>query len=66
MSGALPGRVSYAECSARERIARLFDAGTFREWLPPAMRVMSPHLAQLGVPDDTAIAQVLDSSAVAR
>jgi len=50
MSGALPGRVSYAECSARERIARLFDAGTFREWLPPAMRVMSPHLAQLGVP----------------
>jgi len=50
MSGALPGRVSYAECSARERIARLFDAGSFREWLPPAMRVMSPHLAQLGVP----------------
>ena len=50
MSGTLPGRVSYAECSARERIARLFDAGSFREWLPPAMRVMSPHLAQLGVP----------------
>ena len=50
MSDALPGRVSYAECSARERIARLFDAGSFREWLPPAMRVMSPHLAQLGVP----------------
>jgi malonate decarboxylase beta subunit len=50
MNGALPGRISYAECSARERIARLFDAGSFREWLPPAMRVMSPHLAQLGVP----------------
>lgn len=41
---------SYAECSARERIARLFDAGSFHEWLPPAERVMSPHLAQLGVP----------------
>jgi len=50
MNGALPRRISYAECSARERIARLFDAGSFREWLPPAMRVMSPHLAQLGVP----------------
>lgn len=42
--------ISYAECSARERIARLFDAGSFHEWLPPAERVMSPHLAQLGVP----------------
>ncbi|MDQ6683737.1 MAG: biotin-independent malonate decarboxylase subunit beta [Pseudomonadota bacterium] len=41
---------SYAECSARERIARLFDPGSFHEWLPPAERVMSPHLAQLGVP----------------
>jgi malonate decarboxylase beta subunit len=50
MSSTLPDRVSYAECSARERIARLIDAGSFREWLPPAMRVMSPHLAQLGVP----------------
>ena len=50
MSSTLPDRVSYAECSARERIARLFDADSFREWLPPAMRVMSPHLAQLGVP----------------
>jgi malonate decarboxylase beta subunit len=42
--------VSYGECSARERIARLFDAGSFVEWLPPSARVMSPHLAQLGVP----------------
>ncbi len=41
---------SYAECSARERVARLFDAGSFHEWLPPVDRVMSPHLAQLGVP----------------
>lgn len=43
-------RVSFAECSARERIAALFDAGSFHEWLPPSQRVMSPHLAQLGVP----------------
>ena len=43
-------RLSYAECSARERIAALFDAGSFLEWLPPSQRVMSPHLAQLGVP----------------
>jgi len=41
---------SYSECSARERIARLLDAGSFHEWLPPAERVTSPHLAQLGVP----------------
>jgi malonate decarboxylase beta subunit len=50
MSGRLLNRVSYAECSARERIAALFDAGSFHEWLPPSQRVMSPHLAQLGVP----------------
>jgi malonate decarboxylase beta subunit len=42
--------VSYAECSARERLLQLLDAGSFVEWLPPAMRLMSPHLAQLGVP----------------
>ncbi|NRF70747.1 biotin-independent malonate decarboxylase subunit beta [Aquincola sp. S2] len=42
--------ISYSECSARERIARLLDAGSFHEWLPPAERVTSPHLAQLGVP----------------
>jgi malonate decarboxylase beta subunit len=42
--------LSFAECSARERIAALFDAGSFHEWLPPGARVTSPHLAQLGVP----------------
>jgi malonate decarboxylase beta subunit len=42
--------VSYAECSARERVALLLDAGSFHEWLPPAERLTSPHLAQLGVP----------------
>lgn len=50
--------ISYAECSARERIRRIVDAGTFREWLEPSERLMSPHLAQLGVAcafDDGAI-----------
>ncbi len=41
---------SYAECTARERLALLLDAGSFHEWLPPAERLTSPHLAQLGVP----------------
>jgi malonate decarboxylase beta subunit len=50
MSGTALRRVSYAECSARERIAALFDVDSFHEWLPPSSRVMSPHLAQLGVP----------------
>lgn len=42
--------LSYAECSARERLAHLCDPGSWHEWLPPAERVMSPHLAALGVP----------------
>lgn len=42
--------VSYAECSARERLALIVDRGSFHEWLAPTERVTSPHLAQLGVP----------------
>lgn len=42
--------MSYAECTARERLALVVDAGSFHEWLPPAEHVTSPHLAQLGVP----------------
>ena len=42
--------LSYAECSARQRLAHLVDPGSFHEWLPPAERISSPHLAQLGVP----------------
>jgi malonate decarboxylase beta subunit len=41
---------SYQECTARERIARLFDPDTFEEFLPPSERVISPHLAQLDAP----------------
>ena len=42
--------ISWSECSARDRLARLLDRGSFHEWLPPVERVTSPHLAQLGVP----------------
>lgn len=42
--------ISFAECSARERLALLLDTDSFHEWLPPAERHTSPHLAQLGVP----------------
>jgi malonate decarboxylase beta subunit len=42
--------VSYAECSARQRLQALLDPGSFHEWLPPQARLTSPHLAQLGVP----------------
>jgi malonate decarboxylase beta subunit len=41
---------SYFEASARERLARLFDDGSFEEFLPPAARVTSPHLGQLDAP----------------
>jgi malonate decarboxylase beta subunit len=41
---------SYLELNARERVRRLFDAGSFVEFLPPSARVISPHLAQLDAP----------------
>jgi len=45
-----PVTTSWAECTARQRLAHLVDASSFHEWLPPAARVSSPHLAQLGLP----------------
>jgi malonate decarboxylase beta subunit len=41
---------SYLEATARARIEAVFDAGSFREFMPPASRVISPHLAQLDAP----------------
>ena len=41
---------SYLEANARERLRRVFDAGSFEEFLPPSARVISPHLAQLDAP----------------
>lgn len=46
----LAQRNSYYEADARARIAGLLDAGSFREFLGPAQRVISPHLAQLDQP----------------
>jgi len=43
-------RKSYYEASARERLLGVVDAGSFREFIPPAARVSSPHLAQLDQP----------------
>lgn len=37
------------EASARERIAGLLDSGSFTEFLGPAERAMSPHLAQFNL-----------------
>ncbi len=45
-----PPRASYREASARRRLARVLDPGSFREMLPPSERVTSPHLAALGLP----------------
>jgi malonate decarboxylase beta subunit len=41
---------SYLESTARERVQRLFDAGSFVEFMPPSARVISPHLGQLDAP----------------
>jgi malonate decarboxylase beta subunit len=43
-------RQSYYESSARHRIAGILDAESFREILPPAARVTSPHLQPLDLP----------------
>lgn len=42
--------LSFAESTARARITHLLDVGSFTEILGPAERVVSPHLALLGVP----------------
>ncbi len=41
---------SFQEATARQRIAGLFDAGSFTEFLPPSSRITSPHLGQLDAP----------------
>jgi malonate decarboxylase beta subunit len=41
---------SYFESTARDRVLRVFDAGTVREFLPPQETAPSPHLARLGLP----------------
>jgi malonate decarboxylase beta subunit len=51
-------RKSYFEASARERLLGVVDVDSFCEFVSPAARVTSPHLAQLDQPvafDDGAI-----------
>ena len=43
-------KLGFSELSARQRVAHLLDAGSFAEILGPSERVVSPHLALLGVP----------------
>lgn len=50
---------SFYEASARERVLGLLDPGSFHEFVPPAARASSPHLALLDQPvafDDGLIA----------
>jgi malonate decarboxylase beta subunit len=42
--------ISFVELTARQRVAHLLDANSFTEFLGPEARVVSPHLALLGVP----------------
>lgn len=41
---------SFYEATARQRVRGLFDPGSVAEILPPQQRVVSPHLAALGMP----------------
>jgi malonate decarboxylase beta subunit len=41
---------SYYEAHARSRLLGVLDPGSFHELIPPAERVMSPHLPQLHLP----------------
>ena len=43
-------RHSFYEANARQRIAGVLDAGSFRELLPPSQRATSPHLPLLDTP----------------
>jgi malonate decarboxylase beta subunit len=41
---------SFLEINARDRVLRLADQDSFKEFLPPPQRVVSSHLAELGLP----------------
>jgi malonate decarboxylase beta subunit len=45
-----PGTTSWYEASARARLDGLLDAGTFREFIGPEQRRMSPHLPLFDLP----------------
>lgn len=43
-------RKGYYEASARERICRVIDSGSWHEFIPPSERITSPHLPLLDQP----------------
>jgi malonate decarboxylase beta subunit len=45
-----PDALSWYEATARQRVSALADPGSFREFLPPTERRMSPHLPLFGLP----------------
>lgn len=56
---------SFSESTARERVKHLLDAQSFLEILGPAERVVSPHLALLGVPSSFDDGVVIGSGTLA-
>lgn len=56
---------SFAESTARERLIHLLDAKSFHEILGPGERVVSPHLALLGVPSSFDDGVVIGSGTLA-
>ena len=56
---------SFAESSARERVAHLLDAQSFYEILGPGERIVSPHLALLDVPSSFDDGVVIGSGTLA-
>jgi malonate decarboxylase beta subunit len=42
--------IRFFNATARRRVAAFLDEKSFEEWLPPAERVTSPHLKQMGLP----------------
>jgi malonate decarboxylase beta subunit len=56
---------SFSESTARARVKHLLDADSFLEILGPAERVVSPHLALLGVPSSFDDGVVIGSGTLA-
>jgi len=56
---------SFSESTARARVTHLLDAQSFLEILGPAERVVSPHLALLGVPSSFDDGVVIGSGTLA-
>jgi malonate decarboxylase beta subunit len=57
--------LSFAESTARERVTHLLDSQSFQEILGPGERVVSPHLALLGVPSSFDDGVVIGSGTLA-